>query len=200
MKTAIARARPFVPVLGLAALGAVLPLLGGCVPAVVAVGAAGVALSAGDPRTTGTQLDDQSIEFKVLTEAGTKYGNEVHLNVTSYNGVVLLTGEAPSTVAQDEITKLAKSADKVRIVHNEMVIGPVTDLGARSNDTFITSKVKTRLLENDAVKGIYVKVVTERSVVYLMGLVPRATGDAAAQTAATTEGVARVVKVFEYTS
>jgi osmotically-inducible protein OsmY len=183
--------------LGLA-LGVPLLPLGGCAPAVVAVGAAHVAIIAGDPRTTGTQLDDQTIEFKIVTEAGNRYANDVHLNATSYDGIVLLTGEAPSTVVQDEITKLATSTDKVRIVHNEMVIGPVTDLGARTNDTYITSKVKTRLLEDDQFKAIYVKVVTERSVVYLMGIVPRALGDAAAQTAATTEGVAKVVKVFEY--
>jgi len=184
--------------LGFAALAALLPLLSGCVPAVVAAGAAEVAIVANDPRTTGTQLDDQSIEFKVSSEAGTRYANDVHLNVTSYNGVVLLTGEVPSTVIQDEITKLAQAQDKVRIVHNEMVVAPATDLGARTNDTYITSKVKTRLLGDDKFKAIYVKVVTERSVVYLMGIVPRSLGDAAAQTAATTEGVAKVVKVFEY--
>lgn len=181
-----------------AALAALLLPVYGCAPAVVAVGAASAAVIAGDPRTTGTQLDDQSIEFKVTTEAGSRYANDVHLNVTSYNGIVLLTGEVPSTVIQDEITNLAKAQDKVRVVHNEMVIGPVTDLGARTNDTYITSKVKTRLLEDDKFKAIYVKVVTERSVVYLMGIVPKTLGDAAAQTAATTEGVARVVKVFEY--
>ncbi len=184
--------------LGFAAIGALLPLLSGCVPAVVAAGAAEVAIVANDPRTTGTQLDDQSIEFKVSSEAGTRYANDVHLNVTSYNGVVLLTGEVPSTVIQDEITKLAQAQDKVRIVHNEMVVAPATDLGARTNDTYITSKVKTRLLGDDKFKAIYVKVVTERSVVYLMGIVPRSLGDAAAQTAATTEGVAKVVKVFEH--
>ena len=183
---------------GLALLCAAVPLIDGCAPAMVAVGAAHVAIIAGDPRSTGTQLDDTSIEFKVSTEAGSRYANDVHLNVTSYNGVVLLTGEAPSTVVQDEITQLAKSTDKVRTVHNEMVIGPVTDLGARTNDTYITSKVKTRLLEDDQFKAIYVKVVTERSVVYLMGIVPRAEGAAAAQTTATTEGVAKVVKIFEY--
>jgi osmotically-inducible protein OsmY len=196
-------ARATAPLLGVFSIVAVfslLPALQGCAPAVVAVGAAGVAVSAGDPRTTGTQLDDQSIEFKVTTEAGTRYGNDIHLNVTSYNGVVLLTGEAPSTVIQDEITKLAKDQDKVRIVHNEMVIAPVTDLGARTNDTYITSKVKTRLLNDDQFKAIYVKVVTERSVVYLMGIVPRDLGERAAQTAATTEGVAKVVKVYQYSS
>jgi osmotically-inducible protein OsmY len=174
-----------------------LPFLEGCVPMIVA-GAAQVAVSAGDPRSTGAQIDDQTIEIKVTTTAGSKWGNEVHLNVTSYNGIVLLTGEAPSTVVQDEITKIAKSTDRVRIVQNEMVIGPVTDLSARTDDTYITSKVKTRLLDDDKVKALYIKVVTERSVVYLMGIVPREEGTQAAQVAATTSGVASVVKVFEY--
>jgi osmotically-inducible protein OsmY len=182
----------------LAVLGTAIPFLAGCGPEMIAVGAVNVAISAGDPRSTGAQIDDQTIEFKVTTAAGSKWGNEVHLNVTSYNGIVLLTGEAPSTVVQDEITQIAKSTDRVRIVQNEMVIGPVTDLGARTNDTYITSKVKSRLLAEDDVKGIYVKVVTERSVVYLMGIVPRGEANQAAQVAATTSDVARVVKVFEY--
>jgi osmotically-inducible protein OsmY len=179
-------------------LCAAIPLLAGCGPEMIAVGAVNVAISAGDPRSTGAQIDDQTIEFKVTTAAGNRWGNEVHLNVTSVNGVVLLTGEAPSTVVQDEITQLAKSTDRVRVVQNEMVIGPVTDLGARTNDTYITSKVKTRLLNEDSIKALYVKVVTERSVVYLMGILTREQGETAAQVAATTSDVAKVVKVFEY--
>jgi osmotically-inducible protein OsmY len=182
----------------LVALCAAIPLLDGCAPAVVAVGVGYGAVVAGDQRSTGAQLDDQTIEIKIATTVGGKWGNEVHLNTTSYNGVVLLTGEAPSTIVQDEITKIAKSTDRVRSVQNEMVIGPVTDLSARTNDTYITSKVKTRLLEDEKLKALYVKVVTERSVVYLMGIMTREEGNQAAQVAATTSGVARVVKVFEY--
>ena len=182
----------------LVALLVAIPLLDGCAPAVIAVGVGYGAVVANDQRSTGAQLDDQTIEIKVTTTAGGRWGNEVHLNVTSYNGIVLLTGEAPSTVVQDEITKIAQTTDRVRTVQNEMVIGPVTDLGARTNDTYITSKVKTRLLEDEKLKALYIKVVTERSVVYLMGIVPRPEGEQAAQVAATTSGVARVVKVFEY--
>jgi osmotically-inducible protein OsmY len=175
-------------------------VLQGCAPAIVA-GAAGVTMMAVDPRSAGAQVDDSAIEFKVESEAGTRWGNDIHLNVTSYNGYVLLTGEAPSTEVKSEIVRIARgSSAGVRNVYDEMVIGPVTDLGARSNDSYITSKVKARMLDNDAVKTIYVKVVTERSVVYLMGIVSRQEGDAAAQVAATTEGVARVVKLFEYTN
>jgi len=182
----------------LVALCAAIPLLDGCAPAVIAVGVGYGAVVAGDQRSTGAQLDDQSIEIKITTAAGGKWGNDVHLNATSYNGVVLLTGEAPSTIVQDEITKIAKSTDRVRSVQNEMVIGPVTDLSARTNDTYITSKVKTRLREDEKLKALYVKVVTERSVVYLMGIMTREEGNQAAQVAATTAGVARVVKVFEF--
>jgi osmotically-inducible protein OsmY len=182
----------------LVALLAAIPLLDGCAPAVIAVGVGYGAVVANDQRSTGAQLDDQTIEIKVTTTAGGRWGNEVHLNVTSYNGIVLLTGEAPSTIIQDEITKIAQTTDRVRTVQNEMVIGPVTDLGARTNDTYITSKVKTRLLEDEKLKALYIKVVTERSVVYLMGIVPRPEGEQAAQVAASTSGVARVVKVFEY--
>jgi len=172
-------------------------LLQGCMPvAMVGAGAAVVAFE--DRRTTGAQVDDQTIELKVVTTAGSRWGNDLHLNVTSYNGNVLLTGEAATAEMRSEVVQLVKSTDRVRNVYDEMVVGPVTDLGARSNDTYITSKVKARMIESETVQSTYVKVVTERSVVYLMGIVSREQGDAAAQIAATTEGVARVVKLFEY--
>jgi osmotically-inducible protein OsmY len=173
-------------------------LLAGCAPAVVMVGTQ-VAVSAVDRRSTGAQVDDQTIEIKVASNAANRYANDVHLNATSYNGIVLLTGEVPSTVVQDEITQIAKSTDRVKNVQNDMVIGPATDLQARTNDSYITGKVKTRLLEESSkVNPIYVKVVTERSVVYLMGIVTKQEAEAAAQIAATTNGVVKVVKVFEY--
>ena len=172
-----------------------------CVPLVVGgAAAAGVGMVATDRRSSGAQVDDQAIELKVESEAGTRWGNDIHLNVTSYNGNVLLTGEAPNDQVKTEIEKITRAShDRVRKIYNEMVIGPVTDLGARSNDSYITSKVKTRMIDSESVRSIYSKVVTERSVVYLMGIVSRRDGDAAAQVAATTEGVARVVKLFEYT-
>ena len=179
---------------------AALGMLQGCVPVVVA-GAAGATMMAVDRRSTAAQADDGAIDFKVESEAGTRWGNAIHLNVTSYNGYVLLTGEAPSAEVKSEIVRIARgSSERIRNVYDEMVIGPVTDLAARGNDSYVTSMVKARMLDSDVVKTIYVKVVTERSVVYLMGIVSRQEGDAAAQVAATTEGVARVVKLFEYTS
>ncbi|MFO1316403.1 MAG: BON domain-containing protein [Burkholderiales bacterium] len=173
--------------------------LAGCVPAVIAVGAGGAAMVATDRRTAGAQVDDESIELKIVTRANELYGDRIHLNVTSFNGVVLLTGEVPDQGAWASLGNLAKTTEKVRVVHNELVVGPLSDLGSRSNDTYVTSKVKTRMLEASKFPPNAVKVVTERGVVYLMGIVSRAEGTAAGEIAATTEGVQRVVKVFEYT-
>jgi osmotically-inducible protein OsmY len=172
--------------------------LTGCVPAAIAVGAGGAAMVATDRRTTGTQVDDESVELKIVTRANELYGDRIHLNVASYNGVVLLTGEVPDQGVWSSLGNLAKNTEKVRVVHNELVVAPNSDLSARTNDAYITSKVKARMVEANKFPPNAVKVVTERGVVYLMGIVTRAEGAAAGETAATTEGVVRVVKVFEY--
>jgi osmotically-inducible protein OsmY len=173
--------------------------LSACAPAVVAVGMGTGAMMAADRRSAGAQVDDQTIEFKVLGLDAAKPDN-VHLNGTSYNGVVLLTGEAPTPAVRADIERLTRAIERVRTVQNEMVVGPVTEIGARTNDSYITSKVKGRFVEAGKFPVNHVKVVTERAVVYLMGLVTREEAAAAAQIAATTTDVARVVKVFEYTN
>jgi len=190
----------------LAALGAALlaaglvPTITGCVPMVVAAGVGATAVVATNRRSTGAQVDDESIELKVSTAAASSYGSSIHINVTSYNGTVLLTGEVPSTAIKDDIVKVAKTTDRVKAVESYLVIGPLADISGRSNDSYITSKVKARFVESDKLSTMDVKVVTERSTVYLMGIVTRDEGTAAGQIAATTSGVARVVKVFEYTN
>ena len=181
-------------------LAGVVSALNGCVPMVVAAGAGAGALVATDRRSTGAQVDDETIELKIASAANSRWGDAVHLNVTSYNAIVLLTGEAPSAEAQAEITNLAKTTDRVRSVHNEMVVGPTTSLSARTNDTYLTSKVKAGFIEVNKFAPTRVKVVTERGVVYLMGIVNRDEAEAATQVAATTTGVARVVRLFEYSS
>lgn len=174
-------------------------MLAACVPAVIAVGVGGAAMVAGDRRTAGAQVDDETIEFKVADQIRTLYGDRVHVNVTSYNGIVLLTGEVPDTGAAASIATAAKGIEKVRVVHNEVVVVvPNSELSARTNDSFITSKVKGRFVEANKFPPNAVKVVTERAVVYLMGIVSKQEGTAAGEIAASTEGVARVVKVFEY--
>jgi osmotically-inducible protein OsmY len=177
-----------------------LSLLAGCVPVLIAGAAGGAAMVATDRRSAGAQVDDESIELKIATQASSEFGERIHLNATSYNGIVLLTGEVPDQAALTSVGNLAKNTEKVRGVHNEMVVGPNSDFSARSNDTYITSKVKTRMLEANKFPPNVVKVVTERSVVYLMGIDSKEEGDAAAEIAATTAGVARVVKFFQYSS
>ena len=172
--------------------------LAGCLPVLVAGAAGGAVMVATDRRSAGAQLDDESIELKVLTQTTNEFGERIHVNVTSYNGIVLLTGEVPDQGAWASVGAIAKNTEKVRGVHNEIVVAPLSDFSSRSNDTYITSKVKTRMIEANKFPPNAVKVVTERGVVYLMGIVSREEGDAAAEITATTAGVVRVVKFFQY--
>jgi osmotically-inducible protein OsmY len=172
--------------------------LAACVPVVVVGAAGGAALVATDRRTAGAQVDDEGVELKVVTQAENLYGDRAHVNVTSYNGLVLLTGEVPDQGAWASIGNFAKAQQKVKSVQNELVVAPPTNLSQRSNDTYITSKVKARFVEANRFPPNAVKVVTERGVVYLMGIVSKAEGDSAGDVAASTDGVAKVVKVFEY--
>ena len=171
--------------------------LSGCVPLVVGAAGGGPAGGWSDRRSVGAQTDDEAIELKIANHIGTGYGDRVHVNVTSYNGVVLLTGEVPTPDIVASIGDVARTTAKVRVVHNEIVVAAASPLGSRSNDSYITSKVKTRFVEKNKFSATHVKVVTDRQVVYLMGLVKRDEADNAAQIASTTEGVLRVVKLFE---
>jgi osmotically-inducible protein OsmY len=173
-------------------------LLAGCVPLLVAGAVGGTALVASDRRSVGAQADDEAIELKVGNNIGTGYGDRVHVNVTSYNGIVLLTGEVPTENLVKSIADIARSTAKVRNVDNEITVGAVSSVGSRTNDSYITSKVKARFVEANKFAPNHVKVVTERQVVYLMGLVRHDEADTAVQIAATTSGVVRVVKLFEY--
>ena len=185
--------------LATAASAALTAALCGCVPVMIAGGVAAGAAVATDRRTTGAQVDDEMIEDKTVLTLHQRFKGDFHVNVTSYNGIVLLTGEVPAEPAKADVEQIARSTPKVRAVQDELVVGPVTDLSSRSNDTVITSKVKARFVEANKFQITHVKVVTERGVVYLMGIVRRDEGDAAGEIASTTSGVQRVVKVFEYT-
>lgn len=168
-----------------------------CVPAVVGGAAAGGAVAA-DRRTTGIYVEDENIEIKASRKMETNLGEESHVNVTSYNRNVLLTGEVPDAERKAKAESLMKEVEQVRSVTNEIVVSPKTDLSTRANDTYLTSKVKTAFLTENKFQANYVKVVTENSVVYLMGLVTKEEADAAVAIASNTSGVEKVVKVFEY--
>lgn len=177
---------------------AALLALQGCAPAVVATGAGVVALSANDRRTTGVQVEDQTIELKASNAISSKLGDQVHVNVTSFNRNVLLTGEAPNEALRAEVAKIATSVENVRLVTNEVAVAGISSFGSRSNDTYITSKVKARFVDGGDFSPDHVKVVTENGIVYLMGLVTRAEAEQATEITRTTGGVRKVVKVFEY--
>jgi osmotically-inducible protein OsmY len=181
----------------LVALLLVSALLSGC-PAVMVTGAGAGVMAAEDRRTLGTITEDQSIEFKTSNQVSEKHKDRVHLNVTSYNRMVLLTGEVPTEEVKRDIERIARSVDNVRSVTNELTIGIPTTLSNRANDTYVTSKVKARFVDAQRFNALHVKVVTENAVVYLLGLVRQQEAKDAAQLARTTEGVKKVVTVFEY--
>jgi osmotically-inducible protein OsmY len=171
--------------------------LAACVPAVVGGAAAGGAIAA-DRRTSGFYIEDENIELKAVKYVETTLGENTHINVTSYNRNVLLTGEAPDEAIKANAEAFVKSIENVRTITNEIMVGPKTDLSSRSNDTYLTSKVKTKFVTENQFPANYVKVITENSVVYLMGIVTAAEADAAVAIASNTDGVNKVVKVFEY--
>ena len=173
--------------------------LQGCVPvAVVGVGAA-AGMSYEDRRTTGVQVDDEGIELRISNRVSERFGDKVHVNITSYNRSVLLTGEVLDDKVKAEIEKIAAGATNGRGgVTNELVVGAITSYSARANDSGITGKVKARFVESGKFNALHVKVVTEASVVYLMGIVTETEGTNAAEVARTTGGVRKVVKVFDY--
>lgn len=171
--------------------------LSGCVP-VVAGGAAAGGLAAADRRTSGAYVEDEGIEWKAQTQINNALGDNIHVNVTSFNRNVLLTGEAFDETSKSKAETIAKSIDNVRHVSNELQVAGKSSLTSRSNDTLLTSKVKGQMLKENRFPANYVKVVTEKSVVYLMGMVTRQEADMAVEIARNTGGVEKVVKVFEY--
>jgi osmotically-inducible protein OsmY len=168
-----------------------------CVPVVVGGAAAGGAMAA-DRRTSGIYVEDENIELKAFKKIESNLGEDAHVNVISYNRNVLLTGEVPVPESKPKAESLIKEIPNVRSITNEIVVGPKSSLGSRSSDSYLTSKVKTKFVTEGKFAANHVKVVTENNVVYLLGIVTQAEGDAAAEIARTTDGVTRVVKVFEY--
>ncbi|HEX9673086.1 MAG TPA: BON domain-containing protein [Burkholderiales bacterium] len=180
------------------ALMLALPLVQGCGALVVGGAAATGVVISQDRRTMGTLTEDEGIEIKVAGRVGERFKDGVHINVTSYNRMVLLTGEVPDAEARTEVERIAWAVENVRGVHNEVAVAGVSSFTVRSNDSLITTKVKTRFLDSQKLNPLHVKVVTENSVVYLMGLVNKEEANDATEIARTTSGVQKVVRVFEY--
>ena len=178
-------------------LGAITLLaLQGCSPVVAAGVGTGVAATL-DRRTLGTQTEDESIEWKAGSRVGDKLKDRGHFNFTSYNRKVLISGEVVSEEVKSEVERIVASIPNVQGVHNELVVGPSSSLSNRSNDAFITSKVKSRSIDAGKFNPLHIKVVTEAGTVFLLGMVTQAEADAAINVARTTAGVRKVVPLME---
>ena len=175
-------------------------ILQGCAAAIV-TGAVTGASMIHDRRTTGSVIDDQGIEFKAssVLYSNKEIYNQSHINITSYNGNVLITGETLTEELKQQVSTEIKAIPKVNRIHNELVIAAPSAIPSRSSDSWITSKVKTKLAAAEDIDPFYIKVVTEHGVVYLMGIVSRAEANRAVEITATSAGVQRVIKIFEYT-
>ncbi|SFP40921.1 Osmotically-inducible protein OsmY, contains BON domain [Nitrosomonas cryotolerans] len=177
------------------------PALIGCVPLVaigVGVGASTGAVISEDRRSGGIFIEDESIELKSARRINQQLGDSVHINVTSFNRIVLLTGEVPNETMKQQAEKLVMSIENVRNIVNEISISSKSSLASRSNDALITSKIKARFLSAQKFQINHIKVVTENQTVYLLGRVKRQEAESAAEIASSTTGVLKVVKVFEY--
>lgn len=178
-------------------LATLVPVLSGCFGA-AAVGVGAGALIYADRRTTESQVTDEGIEIRAGNRIAEKFGSNTHVNITSYNRTVLLTGEVPDAGVKAEVEKIVASVQNVKAISNELQIGAPSTLSSRSNDAYITSKVKARFIDANQFAANHVKVITEAGVVHLMGLVTQKEAAAAVEVARTTAGVQKVVRVFEF--
>ncbi len=174
-------------------------LLQGCATAIVTGAATGASL-AHDRRTTGAVIDDQGIEFKASLAIfnNKEIYEQSHINVTSYNGTVLITGETLTEQLKQKTYDMVRALPKVRTIHNELIIAAPSALPSRSSDAWITSKVKAKITADEQLDPFFIKVVTEHGIVYLMGVVNHAEADRAVGIVSNSAGVQRVVKIFEY--
>ncbi len=175
-------------------------LLSGCVTALVATVAIATVDIIHDRRTVGEYIDDSAIEVtsRNILVSNSKFRKAAHVKTQSWNGILLLTGEIDDELVKPELVNRLRSIKGVRQVVDETTITGKTKLWARTNDAWITSKVKSRLVLKTGLKANRVKVVTTRGSVYLMGIVTRDEAERATELTQTVRGVKRVVKVFEY--
>jgi osmotically-inducible protein OsmY len=183
-------------VMAVLAAGVLASTLSACFP-LVAGGMASGALLAADRRTSGAQLEDEGIELRAVSRIRSGFGERVHVNVTSYNRQVLLTGEVGSAQDKTAVEQLVSKVENVQSVVNELGVMAGTTLGQRSSDTLVTGRVKAALIDARDLQFNAFKVVTERGTVYLMGRVTQREADRATEVARTTSDVLKVVRVFE---
>jgi osmotically-inducible protein OsmY len=196
MKSMTRISRPFRGGAYLLAVAAITGALSGCAPLLVG-GAAVGAMVTFDRRTSGAQLEDEAIELRGASRLRDAFGERAHINITSYNRQVLLTGEVANDAAKQTAEQIVSRVDNVRGIVNELAVMPSTTLAQRSQDTLVTGKVKASIIDDRNLSISAFKVVTERGAVYLMGRVTQPEADRATQLARTISGVQRVVRIFE---
>ena len=172
-----------------------------CAPIVVGAVAAGTALVVTDRRTTGAQVDDQTIQLRLANELTAAFKNQpVHINVNSFDRKVLLTGEVPDEAAKGRAEEIARASQNVRAVVNELAIAAPSSLSDRTADTALSGRVRAAFVNTREIAFNSIEIVTERRIVYLLGLVTENEGKIAAQVASKVPGVQQVVKVFDVAS
>lgn len=190
------RSRLVRPSFVLAAVAAA-TLMSACAPLLVGGAVMGTSLMVTDRRTSGTQVEDQSIELKAMTRTREAVGERGHVNATSYNRTLLLTGEVAADTDKVAVEQAVAKIEGVRTVVNELVVAGSSSLAARSNDAILTSKVKASFIDAKDVFANAIKVVSERGTVYLMGRVTEREANRASDIARGVSGVQKVVRVFE---
>lgn len=183
----------------LVAAGAFATALTACAPLVVG-GAVMTGMVATDRRTSGAQLEDQGIELRAGSRIREAFGDRVHVNVTSFNRQVLLTGEVPNAQDRQQVEQLVGRVENVRSVVNELAVLSASSLSQRSNDALITGKVKASLVDAKDIFANSFNVTTERGTTYLMGRVTQREADRATEIVRGVSGVQRVVRVLEIIS
>lgn len=172
----------------------------GCAPLLLGGAAVATGFSATDRRTTGIQVEDQRIELSTGNVLGKVVSSDAHISVTSYNRIVLLTGEVPTEQEQQLAEQWARRVDNVRNVINDLAVMPSMSIASRIKDGLVTARVKSALFNAKDLQSNTIKVVTERGTVYLMGVVSEREALRATEVAREVEGVLRVVRVFEVVS
>ena len=179
-------------------------LLGGsltaCVPLVIGGAAAGGSLVATDRRTSGAQLEDEGIELRGTSRIRSSLGDRGHVNLTSYNRQVLLTGEVPTAQDKQLVEQIVSRVENVNSVINELAVAGNSNLGQRSADTLVTGRVKAQLIDAPDLFSNAFKVVTERGTTFLMGRVTQREADRATNLVRSTSGVQKVVRIFDIIS
>lgn len=171
--------------------------LSACAPVMVG-GMVGGAMVASDRRTTGIQLEDEGIEQRSASARRENFGDKEHVNFTSYNRQVLMTGEVSSNQVRQQVEQLIGRVENVRAVVNELAIGSASSVGDRASDVLLVAKVKAAMVDSEDVFANVFKVVAERGTVYLMGRVTQREAQRATDVVRGVNGVKRVVRVFEY--